>query len=732
MNKKQLQNWIKNDKFCDKEFKKNITEVEVKKAAKDKRVFIPETPSTKNDTFLINKTFCKWKKNYIESKFTDNEFNMCPYIIDEGEFVWIFDTRINNKSVMKNFDNWRRESSKSDYPKTSEYETREYEINGTPDFEGGAWYDRDEILKRILKQKTASPVSFVKERMISISKIASHLERRLEDYNLKDEFQEIWRQITESLERMGVTYYTCSGNDSEKYLWYEDFAMIPFIALDTTKFKQSLPWPAIPVNILLDIPENDYESILRFLHQASLLRSIKDLYAPSWAKKPKNWDIREGEWVKVDINYTKALVIDQLINLAHKTQLLTGVKECPIELNSQNTQSKYYDFLLLNWEDQEGYIEKQQIMERLFERRFGDWGSYMLNVIKSKVRIPVSETEPLKNSSFKFSYFSPEIDDILSNPGRMQKDFKASHLLLKITYPLFYFPKDNVIKVATEKGINFILTTISAFKVDFIKKIIEYGLNFQYTPECHYKKFSFFSKTIGVITSPSGTAINDIITESKRRNPGVKIILYPVKVHGEEATWEIAHAIEFFNKKKMADRLIVSQDGESIKDLKAFNEKPVLLAMEISQIPVISAVGSKTNITLCDKVADVNAFTPARAAKIAVTDMYNEIASLLHKGANNLQTQILKKSQYLDELVQTMTNIMNDFLKKKDNDFVILTAELNALSPLSIMSKGYTITRKDSSSLVVSTKNVSVGDTITTIVTDGSITSVISEVNQKG
>ena len=249
------------------------------------------------------------------------------------------------------------------------------------------------------------------------------------------------------------------------------------------------------------------------------------------------------------------------------------------------------------------------------------------------------------------------------------------------------------------------------------------------------KPLPILPKTIGVVTSPSGAAVHDIITVSRRRNPGARIILYPVKVQGEEAAGEIVHAIEFFNQKKLADLLIVGRGGGSIEDLWAFNEEPVVRAVAASEIPVISAVGHETDFTLCDFAADKRAATPSQAAEIAVIDVEaykNGIASLLQKGANYLQTQISGEAQYLDRLEQTMTNTMDNLLEKKKHDFVLLTAKLNALSPLAVMSRGYTITWKDSSTPVINTQNVSVGDTITTAVTDGTITSIVSDITQKG
>lgn len=226
------------------------------------------------------------------------------------------------------------------------------------------------------------------------------------------------------------------------------------------------------------------------------------------------------------------------------------------------------------------------------------------------------------------------------------------------------------------------------------------------------KPLPLLPKTIGVVTSPFGAAVHDIITVSRRRNPGAKIILYPVKVQGEEAASEIAHAIEFFNKKKLAELLIVGRGGGSIEDLWAFNEESVVRAIAASEIPVISAVGHETDFTLSDFAADKRAATPSQAAEIAVIDVEaykNGIASLIQKGADDLQNRVSEQAQYLDHLEQSMTNTMNTLLEKKRHEFVLLMAKLNALSLLAVMSRGYTIW-KDSSVPVINTENVTIGE----------------------
>ena len=129
------------------------------------------------------------------------------------------------------------------------------------------------------------------------------------------------------------------------------------------------------------------------------------------------------------------------------------------------------------------------------------------------------------------------------------------------------------------------------------------------------------AQRIGIVTSASGAAVHDIITVSRRRNPGIKLYLFPVLVQGKGAAEEVARAIKFFNAKKLVDVLIVGRGGGSMEDLWAFNEEPTVRAVAASKLPIISAVGHETDFTLCDFAADARAATPSQAAEMAVADM---------------------------------------------------------------------------------------------------------------
>lgn len=252
--------------------------------------------------------------------------------------------------------------------------------------------------------------------------------------------------------------------------------------------------------------------------------------------------------------------------------------------------------------------------------------------------------------------------------------------------------------------------------------------------ESRKKPLPRLPRAIGIITSPSGAAVHDIITVSRRRNKGVKLILYPVKVQGEEAAGEIVHAIDFFQRNHLADLLIVGRGGGSIEDLWAFNEEPVVRAIAASKIPIISAVGHETDFTLSDFAADARAATPSQAAEFAVIDVAayrNGIAFYWDKAAKLLEKKIHENAQLADSLQQELAQAMEAELDAKKHRLSLMAAKLSALSPLTVLSRGYTITTAAGHRAVQCVSDVSAGDTIRTIVADGTISSVVSGIEKE-
>jgi exodeoxyribonuclease VII large subunit len=238
--------------------------------------------------------------------------------------------------------------------------------------------------------------------------------------------------------------------------------------------------------------------------------------------------------------------------------------------------------------------------------------------------------------------------------------------------------------------------------------------------EQHKKPIPEFPEAIGLVTSPTGAAIRDMIKIIHKRFPGVRIIVNPVRVQGEGAAEEIAQAIQEFNEFAKIDVMIVGRGGGSLEDLWAFNEEIVARAIYDSKIPVISAVGHQIDFTISDFVADLRAPTPSAAAQMVVKDkkeLMKEIRSNAQKlisyqtslteylnqrlkaaqqsyGFRRPLDLITQRSQRLDEFTRQLRDRIKNYFEFKKNDLSLREEKLEALSPLSVLKRGYSIARK--------------------------------------
>ena len=262
---------------------------------------------------------------------------------------------------------------------------------------------------------------------------------------------------------------------------------------------------------------------------------------------------------------------------------------------------------------------------------------------------------------------------------------------------------------------------------------------------------------IGIITSQSGAAIHDIITVSKRRSPGVKLVFFPVKVQGEDAGGEIVKAINFMNKHKLADVLIVGRGGGSIEDLWAFNEERVVRAIASSEIPIVTAIGHETDFTLADFAADRRAATPSQAAEIVVPNIWEllrnlgqlnqrnsrAVTALIERNENKLleisNALVLKEpDRWLADKKITVDNFMNRIFlsinriqQNSEHKYALLLTRLDASSPLNIMSRGYSIARKANGTIIKTIDAVHIGESIETVTTDGFFLSAVTTVKRR-
>lgn len=268
--------------------------------------------------------------------------------------------------------------------------------------------------------------------------------------------------------------------------------------------------------------------------------------------------------------------------------------------------------------------------------------------------------------------------------------------------------------------------------------------------EEHKMKIPTMPKVIGVLTSKTGSVIRDIINVSTRRNPNVYIRLFPVPVQGEGAAEKIAYGIEYMNKNKLADVLILARGGGSLEDLWPFNEEIVAHSIYNSEIPIISAVGHETDFTIADFVADLRAPTPSAAAELAVPDIY-EVEQKIISYQNRLRMSLIKKVEImklryekcmsssvfreptrkindnyikLDTYIKQLENLIKTKQEKEKAKYSELVAKLDAYSPLKTLARGYSITEKDGK-IVKSTKNLKTGDLVNIRLNDGSKDAII-------
>ena len=266
-----------------------------------------------------------------------------------------------------------------------------------------------------------------------------------------------------------------------------------------------------------------------------------------------------------------------------------------------------------------------------------------------------------------------------------------------------------------------------------------------------------FPKRIGIVTSPTGAAIRDMLHITGRRFPSAEIVLYPALVQGADAAASIARGIRYFNTKKSVDLLIVGRGGGSLEDLWAFNEELLVRAVADSALPVISAVGHETDFTLCDFAADLRAPTPSAAAELAVPDTEELLSSLGHMNdrislamnrrlaRSRDRLRLLSASRMLkdprafiddkrmalamDE--QALYTRMERILAAKRAEFQYKTAKVEALNPLAVVARGYSAVFDEKGILVKSVSQLAPGDGVSFALTDGRVHARVEKIESE-
>ncbi len=267
------------------------------------------------------------------------------------------------------------------------------------------------------------------------------------------------------------------------------------------------------------------------------------------------------------------------------------------------------------------------------------------------------------------------------------------------------------------------------------------------------KPLPAYPGTIGIITSSAGAAVHDMLRILRKRFPLTNVKLLPVRVQGAEAPGEIADAIAYANYHKLADLLIVGRGGGSIEDLSAFNDERVAYAIYRSRIPVISAVGHEPDVTISDYVADLRAATPSNAAELAVPDrdalaqnldtissaMGNALLRQIKSARQHLDVlsrsaalqspegYLIQRRKSLDSLVSRLTAAQDQQLARKRQRYIALTAKLDAMSPLKVLTRGYAMTTLSDGTVIKSVHQAEPGERIQVTLCDGKLSATVME-----
>ena len=245
-------------------------------------------------------------------------------------------------------------------------------------------------------------------------------------------------------------------------------------------------------------------------------------------------------------------------------------------------------------------------------------------------------------------------------------------------------------------------------------------------------------KAIGVVTSPTGAALRDIVTVARRRHGGIPIILVPAQVQGEEAPEQIVRGIELLDRSGRVDVIVIGRGGGSIEELWAFNDERVVRAVAAAVTPLVSAVGHQTDFTLSDFAADLRAATPSQAAELVVPDrleLFRRLSSARRRLNQALRHRLIERrlrlerclqsslfrrpqellrdrSQLLDQLSERLTHALKAALDERQQRLRIANEKLNLLNPWGVLQRGYSVVRRPDGAVISSAEAVETGESL--------------------
>ncbi len=274
-----------------------------------------------------------------------------------------------------------------------------------------------------------------------------------------------------------------------------------------------------------------------------------------------------------------------------------------------------------------------------------------------------------------------------------------------------------------------------------------------------YKKpIPKYPSRVGIVTSPTGAAVRDMINVSRRRFPLAELVLFPCLVQGDNAPQQIAKGIIYFNTKLPVDTIIIGRGGGSLEELWAFNNEELARTVFSSQIPIISAVGHETDFSITDFVSDLRAPTPSAAAELALPDTKSEMEYISSQGAKlsilldnkftSLKTKLdmiakkkcLTSPMYLiddkritlDALSEKLDDRIEKIVDRKKSDMTVAVSKLEALNPLKVISRGYSAVFTEEGRLIKSVNDVKKNDKVEFRTVDGKVTATVDGVIRNG
>jgi len=271
--------------------------------------------------------------------------------------------------------------------------------------------------------------------------------------------------------------------------------------------------------------------------------------------------------------------------------------------------------------------------------------------------------------------------------------------------------------------------------------------------ESSKKPLPLLPRAIGVVTSPTGAAIRDIVTVARRRHPGIPILLVPVQVQGDEAPEQIVRGIQLLDRSGRVDVIIIGRGGGSIEELWAFNDERVVRAVAASMTPIVSAVGHQTDYTLSDFAADLRAATPSQASELVApdrTELLRRLRSAQYRLNQSLKHRLIRRRlrlerclrsrlfrrtqellqqriQSLDQFQERLASAIGKQVERKKLRWQLSDEKLNMLNPLRVLQRGYSVVRRPDGKVVCKAETVRPGDALDVWLQEGRLGVVVTE-----